>query len=107
MLITLGAKRPQVEAMNPDAKEIIPGERPPLISPHCWQCQLPVERFTLDFISTPFYLSVQFQCHGRTGGTKIPAEEAVYKSRNGGVIWVFTESSARPISNPRLAYGRR
>lgn len=62
-----------------------PGSAPPLVSPHCRKCRLPVESFEIDPISSIFYLGIEAICHGKTSGVKVPAEEAV----KGGVVWVF------------------
>lgn len=90
-LVLIGAPRPKEEGMHPD-NPLEPGFAPPLLSPHCHKCQLPVERFTVDYVSSPYYAGIQFECHGSTGGMKVPHEEVLYKSRNGGAIWVFTET---------------
>lgn len=85
----LGGRR--VEGMMPGSP-LEPGAPPPWIIPHCAKCRLPVERFTVDWISSPHYLPVQFQCHGQTGGHYVPRDEALYKSQHGGITWVFTET---------------
>jgi len=105
MLVKVAAKVPllsghKVEGMVAGTKELTPGRPPPWLNPHCWQCRVPVERFTVDWIASPFYLPVQVQCHGKTTGLRIPAEEVIHKSlKGGGLIWCFTET--------RVSNGRR
>ena len=90
-LILTAPKRPVIEAMNPNAIELTPGQPPPFLVPHCRQCGVPVERFTIGWLSSPWYLPVDFQCHGRTGGLKIPHLDVIRASREGGLLWVFQE----------------
>ncbi len=68
-----------------DTKIIRPGGAAPLIQPHCRKCNLPVESFEVDPVSSYFYCSIEAQCHGVTSGIKIPAEQAV----RGGMVWLF------------------
>ena len=103
MLVKVAAPVPlldgrKTEGMMADAG-VDPGRPPPWIVPHCRVCNVPVERFTVDWIASPFYLPIQVQCHGKTTGLRIPSEEAIYKSKHGGVIWAFTET--------RISNGRR
>lgn len=101
MLIKLGAPVPtldgqRTEGMVANATDLRPGAPPPWVVPHCWNCRVPVERFTVDWIASPFYLPIQVQCHGKTTGLRIPAEEVLFRSRRaGGVIWAFTETRTR------------
>ena len=89
MLIKVAAPRPETEGMVANAEHpLAPGQPPPWIAPHCWKCRLPVERFTIDWIASPFYLPVQYECCGKTGGLRISAEEVLFKNKHGGVIWV-------------------
>lgn len=69
-----------------DTKIIRPGGAAPLIQPHCRKCNLPVESFEVDPVSSFFYMSIEAICHGKTHGIRIPAERAL----KGGAIWMFT-----------------
>lgn len=98
MLITLTAPLPKLangmhgEGMVYGSAAVEPGRPPPWIIPHCFECRVPVERFTVDWIASPFYLPIQFSCHGRTGGLKVPYNEVLKASKGeGGQLWVFTE----------------
>ena len=87
MLIKVAAPRPEREGMDPDSP-LAPGQPPPWLAPHCRSCGLPCERFTIDYVSSPFYLPIQFTCCGRTGGYNVPRDEVLYKSKHGGAVWV-------------------
>ncbi len=96
MLILTKAPPPKrlgvrAEGMMPDSP-LAPGQPPPWIMPHCRKCGIVVETFTIDWVASPFYLPIQFTCHGKTGGMKVPASEVLWKSKNGGIIWVFDET---------------
>lgn len=71
--------------MVPGSKIVRPGGPPPLVMPHCRRCGVPVEHFTIDPISSWFYLGIDAHCHGKTGGLKVPAEQAI----RGGIVWMF------------------
>ena len=95
-LIVTKPKRPlwrgrHAEGMT-NTLDIREGAPPPWIAPHCSKCRLPVERFTVDWIASPHYVAIQYQCHGRTGGTRVSREEVLYKAAHGGAVWVFKES---------------
>ena len=68
-----------------DTKIIRPGGAAPLIQPHCRKCNLLVEAFEVDPVSSFFYCSIEAICHGVTGGIRIPAEQAL----KGGTVWLF------------------
>jgi len=86
--LILTAPKPQKTAGMMPTGIIEPGSAPPLVSPHCWQCRLPVWTFEIDPISSIFYLGIEATCHGKTQGIKVPAEEAI----KANVIWMFTGS---------------
>jgi hypothetical protein len=93
MLIKVAAPPPMLdgyrcEAMVPESP-LAPGHPPPWIIPHCRSCGVMVERFTINWVSSPHYLPVEYQCHGKTGALRIPREEVLWKSMNGGIVWVF------------------
>lgn len=69
-----------------------PGRPPPWIIPHCHKCQVPVEMFTVDWIASPFYLPLQFTCHGKTSGMRIPYSDVMRMQHTHEPIWVFTET---------------
>ena len=87
-LILTAAPDQPLEGMDPDARIIQPGGRPPMITPWCVSCDEPVDRFTIDPLASEFYMSIQVECHGKTSGLRIPREEAIGKLVTGGVIWV-------------------
>jgi len=71
--------------MDARVSDIVPGSAPPLVSPHCRKCRLPVETFEIDPVSSIFYLGIEAICHGKTSGTKVPAEQAL----RAGIVWMF------------------
>lgn len=96
ILINHKAPKPVASGMDPES-ELQPGEPPPWVIPHCRSCGLPVEQFTVDWVSTPDKLPIQWICCGRSGGYYIPRDEVLYKSKNGGIVWV---NDVTPRSKP-------
>lgn len=84
-LILLKAPPRASTGMDASVTAIEPGSAPPLVSPHCRRCRLPVETFEIDPVSSIFYLGIEAICHGKTSGIKLPAEQAI----KGGIVWVF------------------
>ena len=80
------------EGMMHGKVDVTPGTPPPFLVPHCRQCGVMVERFTIDWIASPHYVPIQFQCHGRTSGMKVSYTEVMRAAREGGLLWVFTET---------------
>lgn len=103
MLIKTAAVIPTIngeraEGMDPNS-DMRPGLPPPWLIPHCRKCRLPCERFTIDYLYSEWYLPLQWQCCGRTGGEKVARDEVLWKSRRGGgLIWVNDETR---LSNVR------
>lgn len=48
-----------------------PGTDPPALTPYCAICQLPVERFTLDVVTSPHHIGLHCQCCDRVSSTRI------------------------------------
>ena len=89
LILTKAPPQP-IQGMQGDDNHIIrPGGAPPFVSPHCRVCRIPVERFTIDPISSWYYLGIQAQCHGKTSGIRIPVEQAVHNRKTGAVTWMF------------------
>lgn len=95
-LILIAPKKPLMDGIHTEGMvqgaDLEPGRPPPWIVPNCFQCRVPVERFTVDWVSSPFHLPIQYQCHGKTGGMKIPFSEVMRASREHSTLWVFTET---------------
>jgi len=87
VLIKQGHVRRISEGMD-EASDGAPESAPPWMSPHCRSCGLVCERFTIPRETKGDYIPCEWQCCGKTGGTWVPRTEAVFKSRNGGIIWV-------------------
>lgn len=45
--------------------------------PMCCSCKVPVEKFTLDPLSSRWVLKVHAQCHGKTEYKEVPVSEAI------------------------------
>lgn len=91
MLVKLAAPYQPRQGMDAAAEIVRPGGAPPFVSPHCFRCRVPVETFTLDPISSPYYLGIDATCHGQTAGKRLSVDEVTHKRRTGGVVWMFTE----------------
>ncbi len=68
-----------------DTLIVRPGGNPPLVSPHCRVCRLPVESFEIDPVSSWYYLGIEAVCHGKTQGIRVPTEQAL----RGGMVEMF------------------
>jgi hypothetical protein len=77
------------EGMDPAIEFMRPGGTPPLIVPHCRKCGIPVERFTIDPISSPFYMMLDARCHGAQQGIKISSDEVFGRKKTGQPLWMF------------------
>jgi len=84
-LILTKAPPQERQGMDPAAKIVRPGGQPPLVMPHCRRCRVPVETFTIDPISSWYYLGIDATCHGKTRGIKVPVEQAI----RDGLVWMF------------------
>lgn len=98
MLIKQGYVHRTSEGMD-DTSDGAPESPPPWMSPHCRSCGLPVERFTIPRETRTFFVPLEYECCGKTGGMWVPTDEAVFKSRFGGVLWV--NGSERIITSGR------
>lgn len=77
--------------MDPHAHFLDVGHPPPFVSPACAQCGgIPPEKWTIDWVSSPYYLAIQATCHGKTTGKRFPHDEVLRKSKHGGMLWMFT-----------------
>lgn len=80
-----------VPAGDPWSSDVIlrPGGRPPMVIPFCAQCLVPVEKFTLDPITSPFRMGIQAQCHGQTEGTHVTVDQLFGRQREGVKVVMF------------------
>ena len=75
--------------MDESRSSLEPGQSPPLMYPNCWQCQVPVEVFEVDLVTSPYYASLEVQCHGKTQGMRVPHDEVIALRDRGLPIWFF------------------
>lgn len=85
-LIQVKAPYQPHQGMVADDNRIVrPGGAPPIISPHCRKCRIPVEHFAIDAISSWYHLGIRAECHGVTTGIRVSAEQALKEP----LIWMF------------------
>lgn len=90
MTLILTKAPPQAhQGVDPASKIIRPGGRPPMVHPVCRQCGVPVETFTIDPISSWYYLGIDATCHGKTHGIRVPAEQALRDGAAGKTLMMF------------------
>jgi hypothetical protein len=66
-----------------------PGAAPPFVVPFCASCDEPVDKFTIDPVSSPFRMSIQAQCHGATQGIFVTVDDLFARKREGRKIVMF------------------
>lgn len=98
MLIKQGYIRRSSEGMDEDS-DGAPESPPPWMWPHCRSCGIPVYMFTIPRETKGDMIPCEWSCCGKTGGVWVPRDEAVFKSRHGGIIWV--NGAERIITNGR------
>ena len=82
--------------MSPDVSgSLEPGGNPPLAFPHCRSCGGPVDEFTVDFVTSPYYVSIDVRCHGQTSGLRLPHDEVIGKRDLNRPIWFFAPGGKR------------
>jgi len=82
----------------PDADVILkPGGDPPFVVPFCASCNMPVERFTIDPVSSVFRMSIQAECHGKTEGAHVSVDELFERKRTGRKIVMFRRPGANTV----------
>lgn len=65
---------------------IRPGARPPFMIPWCASCSQTVETFTVDPVSSPFYMGVQATCHGKTEGKRVSVDDLFARKRGQPIV---------------------
>lgn len=96
MLILTKAPVPELQGMSLDSP-LAPGHPPPWLVPHCRSCGVPVEEFTIDYVSSEWHLPIQWRCCGRTGGLKVPRDQALYASRHGGGLIYVNQPALKAV----------
>ena len=69
-----------------------PGGDPPLLVPYCMVCDMPVEKFTFDVISSPWVLGISGHCCDRTQGARVPIEDVYRMKRTGEKFYLVVKS---------------
>lgn len=52
-----------------------PGAEPPILVPYCSFCELPVEYFNFDVVSSPYYVGIHGHCCDHSNSIRLPVEE--------------------------------
>lgn len=65
------------------------GGAPPMVTPYCSLCDMPVERFCMDVVTSPYYVGIHAQCCGKTSSTRIPIEEFFRIKRTNAKLYVI------------------
>lgn len=68
---------------------LVPGQDPPLITPYCRSCDVPVERFCMDVVTSPYYVGIHGECHGVTMSARLPVEEVFRLKRTNAKFYLI------------------
>lgn len=71
-----------------------PGDDPPTITPYCAICQLPVERYTLDVVTSPYHIGVHAHCCDRTSSTRIATSVYLEMMATGQKLYVIVKKGS-------------
>lgn len=66
-----------------------PGADPPMFTPYCLRCDMPVERFCMDVVASPYYVGFHASCCGYTQSCRVSVDEAFQAKREGKKIYVI------------------
>lgn len=68
---------------------LTPGQEPPIITPYCGICDMPVERMQFDVVTSPYSMGIHAQCCGKTSSVRISNEEVFRIKRSGEKLYVI------------------
>jgi len=66
-----------------------PGADPPIITPYCMVCDMPVERMQFDVVTSPYYIGIHAQCCGKTSSLRLPIEEMFRMKRSKEKLYII------------------
>jgi len=69
-----------------------PGSEPPMIVPWCRSCDMPVEKFAMDVVTSPYYVGIHASCHGVTSSMRLSVEDLFRAKRTGEKLYVITKA---------------
>lgn len=89
---------------------LVVGANPPIVTPFCSICRLPVERFQLDVVKSPYYMGVHAQCCQRTSSMRVSIDEVRRLRATNDKLWVVMAKGRvqgiRPLPKLALSYER-
>lgn len=71
-----------------------PGCEPPLIVPYCQLCDMPVESFCMDVVTSPYRAGIHASCCGKTSSAYLPIEEIFRLRRTNEKFFVITRKGS-------------
>lgn len=87
-----------------------PGTEPPMITPYCSRCDMPVERFCMDVVTSPFHVGIHASCCGATSSVRISLEELFRVKRTNEKLYVITSKTrgqgVRSVVGGQISYVR-
>lgn len=66
-----------------------PGADPPMFIPFCGLCEMPVEGFSMDVVTSPYYVAFHARCCGKTQSMRISVDEAFQAKRENRKIYAI------------------
>lgn len=78
--------------------ELIPGADPPIVVGYCQLCEMPVERFVMDVLTSWYYVGIHAKCCGKTQSIRITKEELFrIKAGNEKLFMITRKGSSQQI----------
>lgn len=72
---------------------LIPGATPPMITPFCGICDMPVEKFCMDVVKSPYYIGLHCQCCGRTQSSRVSIDDAFEAKRTNAKVYGISSAT--------------
>lgn len=71
-----------------------PGDDPPMLTPYCQICTMPVERFRLDVITSPHHIGIHANCCSRESSTRITTQVFLEMMATGQKLYVIVKKGS-------------
>lgn len=68
---------------------------PYMIIPYCPACRQPVDRFTIDPVTSDYRMSIEARCCDRTSGAYVSREDAMAAAHNIRKVWLSPKQLPR------------
>jgi hypothetical protein len=69
------------------------GAEPPMITPYCHRCDMPVERFCMDIVSSPHHVGIHASCCGTTASLRLTVEQFFRARQTNEKVYVITSKT--------------